>query len=45
MIKPKEVAMGDHLKATPKLAVDDVYIPVNRKNTLKPDKVNALPRA
>ena len=45
MIKPKEVPMGDHLKATCKLAVDDVYIPVNRKNTLKPDKVNALLRA
>ena len=37
--------MGDHLKATRKLPVDDVYIPVKRKMTLKPDKVNALLRA
>ena len=34
--------MGDHLKATRKLAVDDVYIPVKRKKTLKLDKVNAI---
>ena len=34
--------MGDHLKVTRKLAVDDVYIPVKRKKTLKPDKVNAI---
>ena len=45
MIKPKEAPMGDHLNVTRKLAVDDVYIPVKRKKTLKPDKVNALLRA
>ena len=34
--------MGDHLKVTRELAVNDVYIPVKRKMTLKPDKVNAI---
>ena len=34
--------MGDHLKATRKLPVDDVYIPVKRKKKLKPDKAESM---
>ena len=34
--------MEDHLKATRKVAVEDVYIPVKRKKTLDPNKVDAI---
>ena len=34
--------MHDHLKATRKVAVHDVYIPVKRKKTLDPNKVEAI---
>ena len=37
--------MGDHLKATRKLAVNDVYIPVKRKMTSSPIRLTPLPRA
>ena len=34
--------MEHHLKATRKVPVDDVYIPVKRKKTLDPNKVDAI---
>ena len=34
--------MEDHLKATRKVAVDDVYIPVKRKKILDSIKVDAI---
>tara|TARA_B100002052_G_scaffold295952_1_gene323432 strand:- start:1147 stop:1287 length:141 start_codon:yes stop_codon:yes gene_type:complete len=34
--------MGDHLKATRKLLVDDVYIPVKRKKKFKSDKAESM---
>ena len=34
--------MEDHLKATRKVEVEDVYIPVKRKKTLDPNKVDAI---
>ena len=34
--------MGDHLKATRKLLVDDVYIPVKRKKKFKSDKAVSM---
>ena len=34
--------MEDHLKATRKVAVDDVYVPVKRKKTLEPDKIKSI---
>ena len=42
MVKPEDAPLGDNLKATRTLAVDDVYIPMKCKKTLKPDKVNAI---
>ena len=34
--------MRDHLKAMRKIAVDDVYVPVKRKKSLEPTKVDAI---
>ena len=34
--------MEDHLKATRKVAVEDVYIPVKRKKSLEPKKIEAI---
>ena len=34
--------MRDHLKAMCKIAVDDVYVPVKRKKSLEPTKVDAI---
>ena len=34
--------MEDYLKATYNVAVDQVYVPVKRKKTLKPDKIDAI---
>ena len=34
--------MRDHLKATRKIAVDDVYVPVKRKKSLEPTKIDAI---
>ena len=42
MIGLKEALMRDHLKAMRKIAVDDVYVPVKRKKSLEPTKVDAI---
>ena len=34
--------MEDHLKATRTVPVDEVYVPVKRKKTLEPEKVDAI---
>ena len=34
--------MEDHLKATRNVAVEDVYIPVKRKKSLEPKKIEAI---
>ena len=34
--------MQDHLKATRNVAVEDVYIPVKRKKSLEPKKIEAI---
>lgn len=34
--------MDDHLKVTRSVPVEDVYVPVKRKKTLEPDKVEAI---
>ena len=38
----KETLMRDHLKATRKIAIDNVYVPVKRKKSLEPTKVDAI---
>ena len=42
MIGLMEALMEYHLKATRKVAVDDVYVPVKRKKSLEPMKVDAI---
>jgi len=34
--------MEDHLKSTRLVAIDDIYVPVKRKKTLEPGKVDAI---
>ena len=34
--------MEDHLKATREVAVENVYVPVKRKKTLEPEKVDTI---